>query len=171
LRWPEGGIDPSQVRDIRTLKARVESERLPRGADPRTHIKLGRGGLTDVEWVVQLHQLEHAHAHPALRVTGTMAGLAALESEGLVPTDDVVALREAWRLGALMRNAGVLWRGRPIDSVPSDLRDLDGIGRIMGRPAGEGAALAELWRRVARRSRHATDFNFYDSPPRGSVVP
>ena len=171
LRWPEGGITESQVRDIRTLKARVESERLPRGADPRTHIKLGRGGLTDVEWVVQLHQLEHAHAHPALRVTGTMAGLAALESEGLVATDDVKALREAWRLGALMRNAGVLWRGRPIDSVPSDLRDLDGIGRIMGRSAGEGAALAELWRRVARRSRHATDFNFYDTPPRGSVVP
>ena len=70
-----------------------------------------------------------------------------------------------------MRNAGVLWRGRPIDSVPSDLRDLDGIGRIMGRSPGEGAALAELWRRVARRSRHATDFNFYESPPRGSVIP
>jgi glutamate-ammonia-ligase adenylyltransferase len=171
LRWPEGGISDSQVRDIRTLKARVESERLPRGADPRTHLKLGRGGLTDVEWVVQLHQLEHAHSRPALRVTGTMAGLDALGAEGLISAEDVDALREAWRLGALMRNAGVLWRGRPIDSVPSDLRDLDGIGRIMGRSAGEGAALAELWRRVARRSRHATDFNFYESPPRGSVVP
>lgn len=171
LRWPEGGISERQVRDIRTLKARVESERLPRGADPRTHLKLGRGGLTDVEWVVQLHQLQHAHARPALRVTGTMAGLAALSAEGLISDEDAAALREAWRLGSLMRNAGVLWRGRPIDSVPSDLRDLDGIGRIMGRPAGEGAALAELWRRVARRSRHATDFNFYESPPRGSVVP
>ena len=98
-----------------------------------------------------------------------MAGLEALESESLLSAEDATALRDAWRLGALMRNAGVLWRGRPIDSVPSDVRDLDGIGRIMGRPAGEGAALAELWRRVARRSRHATDFNFYDSPPRGSV--
>ncbi|GAA5029393.1 bifunctional [glutamine synthetase] adenylyltransferase/[glutamine synthetase]-adenylyl-L-tyrosine phosphorylase [Terrabacter aeriphilus] len=171
LRWPEGGLDAKQVREIRTLKARVESERLPRGADPRTHLKLGRGGLTDVEWVVQLHQLRHAHAHPALRVTGTMAGLDALEAEGILAGEDVAALREAWRLGARMRNAGVLWRGRPIDSVPSDLRDLDGIGRIMGRAAGEGAALAELWRRVARRARHATDFNFYDSTPRGSVIP
>jgi glutamate-ammonia-ligase adenylyltransferase len=171
LRWPDGGISDSQVRDIRTLKARVESERLPRGADPRTHLKLGRGGLTDVEWVVQLHQLQHAHSKPSLRVTGTMAGLAALRAEGLIATDDAKALQEAWQLGARMRNAGVLWRGRPIDSVPSDLRDLDGIGRIMGRSAGEGAALAELWRRVARRSRHATSFNFYESPPRGSVIP
>jgi glutamate-ammonia-ligase adenylyltransferase len=170
LRWPEGGIDATQVRDIRPMPARVESERLPRGADPRTHLKLGRGGLSDVEWVVQLHQLQHAHARPALRVTGTMAGLSALASEGLVSAEDVKALRDAGQLGSSMRSAGVLWRGRPIDSVPSDVRDLDGIGRIMGREAGEGAALAELWRRVARRARHATDFNFYDSPPGGSVV-
>ncbi len=171
LRWPEGGLDDNQVRDIRTMKARVESERLPRGADPRTHIKLGRGGLTDVEWTVQLGQLRHAHDHPSLRVTSTMAALDALAAEGLVEADDARALRDAWRLGVMLRNAGVLWRGRPIDSVPSDVRDADGMGRIMGRPAGDGAELWELWRRVARRCRHATDFNFYDSPPRGSVVP
>jgi glutamate-ammonia-ligase adenylyltransferase len=171
LRWPEGGLDEGQVRDIRTMKARVESERLPRGADPRTHIKLGRGGLTDVEWTVQLGQLRHAHDHPALRVTGTMAALDALADAGLIDADDATALRDAWRLGAMLRNAGVLWRGRSIDSVPSDVRDADGMGRIMGRPAGEGAELWELWRRVARRCRHATDFNFYDSPPRGSVIP
>lgn len=171
LRWPEGGLDERQVRDIRTMKARVESERLPRGADPRTHIKLGRGGLTDVEWTVQLGQLRHAHDHPSLRVTSTMAALEALAAEGLVGAEDARALRDAWRLGVLLRNAGVLWRGRPIDSVPSDVRDADGMGRIMGRPAGEGGELWELWRRVARRCRHATDFNFYDSPPRGSVIP
>jgi glutamate-ammonia-ligase adenylyltransferase len=170
LRWPEKGLDDKQVREIRTMKARVESERLPRGADPRTHLKLGTGGLTDVEWTVQLHQLRYAHQRPSLRVTGTMAALAAIGDEGLIAAEDVKALREAWRLGALMRNAGVLWRGRPIETVPADVRDADGIGRIMGRPAGDAASLGELWLRVARRSRHATDFNFYDSPPRGSVV-
>jgi glutamate-ammonia-ligase adenylyltransferase len=170
LRWPQQGLDPTRVREIRTMKARVESERLPRGADPRTHLKLGTGGLTDVEWTVQLQQLMHAHERPSLRVTGTMAALAATGDEGLIAAEDVKALREAWRLGALMRNAGVLWRGRPIEIVPADVRDADGIGRIMGRPAGDAASLGELWRRVARRSRQATDFNFYDSPPRGSVV-
>ena len=170
LRWPAHGLDAAQVREIRTMKARVESERLPRGADPRTHLKLGTGGLTDVEWTVQLHQLMHAHARPSLRVTGTVEALEALGAEGLIAADDVKVLREAWRLGALMRNAGVLWRGRAVDSVPGDMRDADGIGRIMGRPAGDAASLGELWRRVARRSRHATDFNFYESPPRGSVV-
>ena len=55
LRYPAAGLDATQVRDIRTMKARVESERLPRGADPRTHLKLGRGGLTDVEWTCLLY--------------------------------------------------------------------------------------------------------------------
>ncbi|GAA6525812.1 bifunctional [glutamine synthetase] adenylyltransferase/[glutamine synthetase]-adenylyl-L-tyrosine phosphorylase [Intrasporangium sp. DVR] len=171
LRWPAGGLDDRGVREIRLLKARVESERLPRGADPGTHIKLGRGGLTDVEWTVQLLQLMHAHERPSLRVTGTLPALDALEAEGLVGASDAAALREAWFLAARLRNAGVLWRGRPVDSVPMDLRDADGMGRIIGRPAGDGAGLVEVWRRVARRARQAAGFNFYDSPPRGSVVP
>ncbi|MBX6769418.1 MAG: bifunctional glutamine-synthetase adenylyltransferase/deadenyltransferase, partial [Actinomadura rubrobrunea] len=61
VRWPEGGIDDAAVRQIRRLKARMESERLPRGVDRRLHIKLGPGGLSDVEWVAQLLQLRHAH--------------------------------------------------------------------------------------------------------------
>jgi glutamate-ammonia-ligase adenylyltransferase len=149
----------------------MEAERLPRGADPRTHLKLGRGGLTDVEWTVQLAQLEHASRHPALRVTATLDCLEALEAEGIVSPDDAAALREAWLLAARLRNAGVLWRGRPVDTLPSDLRDAEGMGRIVGQPAGEGTRLGEVWRRVTRRSRHATDFNFYDSTGRGSVIP
>ncbi|RKT77745.1 glutamate-ammonia-ligase adenylyltransferase [Terracoccus luteus] len=169
LRYPDGGLTEAQRRDIRLLKARVEAERLPRGADPRKHLKLGLGGLTDVEWTVQLLQLQHAHERPALRVTGTLAALDALTEERLLPADDAAALREAWLLATRVRNASVLWRGRPVDSVPSDLRDLEGVGRLVGRPAGEGPQLETLWRRVARRARAATDFNFYDSSGRGSV--
>ena len=171
LRWPDAGLTPSQVRDIRTLKARMEAERLPRGADPRTHLKLGRGGLTDVEWTVQLAQLRHASRHPALRTTGTLDALDGLVAEGIVTADDALALREAWLLAVRLRNAGILWRGRPVNSVPTDLRDAEGISRILGEPAGEGNRLGEAWRRTTRRSRHAMDFNFYDSTGRGSVIP
>ena len=161
LRWPEHGLDAKQVRDIRTLKARMEAERLPRGADPSTHVKLGRGGLTDVEWTLQLAQLCHAHDHPELRVTGTLRGLRALEACGLVPPADAESLRESWLLASRLRNAGMLWRGRPVDSIPSDLRDADGVARIIGLEPGSGAQLSEVWRRVARRARHAMDANFY----------
>jgi glutamate-ammonia-ligase adenylyltransferase len=163
IRWPAGGLAPHDVREIRTLKARMESERLPRGADPKAHLKLGPGGLSDVEWTVQLLQLRHGFEVPALRTTSTLEGLAAAREAGLLSAADADTLEAAWRLAARLRNAGVLWRGRPVDALPSDLRDADGIGRIIGREPGTGAALAEDYRRLARRARTAVVSAFYES--------
>ena len=64
LRFPEEGLTQDDVIEVRRIKARVDSERLPRGADPATNFKLGRGGLSDVEWTVQLLQMEHAGRDP-----------------------------------------------------------------------------------------------------------
>ncbi len=170
IRYPDGGLSPEQVRDIRLMKARVEAERLPRGGDRKNHFKLGSGGLTDVEWTTQLLQLQHAGADPSLRVTGTMAALEAATAGGYLPPGSGRDLRAAWIMAMALRNASVLWRGRPADGVPSDLRDADGVGRIIGRPPGSGPSLGEDYRRVARRCRAATDLNFYDSRSTGSVI-
>jgi [glutamine synthetase] adenylyltransferase / [glutamine synthetase]-adenylyl-L-tyrosine phosphorylase len=161
LRWPADGLTPNQVREIRTLKARMEAERLPRGADPKGHFKLGRGGLSDVEWTVQLLQMEHARIEPALRTTATLPALAAAEKADLIAADHASALREAWTLASRMRNAAMLLRGRPVDSVPADLRTADGVSRILGGEPGSGAELGETYRRVARRARIVTEFDFY----------
>ncbi|GAA2163690.1 bifunctional [glutamine synthetase] adenylyltransferase/[glutamine synthetase]-adenylyl-L-tyrosine phosphorylase [Pedococcus bigeumensis] len=163
LRWPEGGLTEPQVREIRTLKARMEAERLPRGADPKSHFKLGRGGLSDVEWTVQLIQMRHAHAVPALRTTSTLPALAAAEEAGLIEKEHAAALRDAWSFASRLRNASVLYRGRPVESVPSDLRVADGVSRILGGEPGGGADLAETYRRAARHARTVTEFNFYGS--------
>jgi len=162
LRWPAGGLDATQVREIRTLKARMEAERLPRGADRKTHFKLGHGGLSDVEWVVQLVQLQHAHAHPELRTTSTMAALSAAESLGLIDPDHATDLAASWRLASSMRNAGVLFRAKTVDAVPTDPRDADGIARILGLPGGSGQELGERYRKLARRARAAHEAEFYD---------
>jgi len=163
LRWPEHGLTTAQVREIRTLKARMEAERLPRGADPKSHFKLGRGGLSDVEWTVQLLQLQHAHEVPALRTTGTMAALDAAEDAGLVRPAHARALRESWTFASRLRNAAVLFRGKPVESVPSDLRIADGVSRILGGEPGSGGELAEAYRRVARHARSVTELDFYGS--------
>ncbi|WP_237565853.1 bifunctional [glutamine synthetase] adenylyltransferase/[glutamine synthetase]-adenylyl-L-tyrosine phosphorylase [Ornithinimicrobium cerasi] len=167
LRWPAGGIGEPAVREIRRLKARMESERLPRGADPRTHLKLGLGGLSDVEWVVQLLQLRHADAHEGLRTTSTGEALDAAVAAGLLAPDDATELSTAWQLASQLRDAGVVWRGRAVDSVPSDLRDAEGMARIMGRAPGSGHQLADEWRRAARHSRTVVERLLYgDAPPR-----
>ena len=163
IRWPQGGVPVHAMREIRMLKARMESERLPRGADPKTHFKLGLGGLSDVEWTVQLVQLRHGYEIEGLRTTGTLAALGAAGRAGLIPSADVATMAQAWKFASSLRNASVLWRGRPVDALPSDLRDADGIGRIVGREAGAGEELAEAYRRLARRARAAVDLNFYES--------
>jgi glutamate-ammonia-ligase adenylyltransferase len=161
LRWPPGGLDAAAAREIRRIKARVEAERLPRAADPTLHTKLGRGGLADVEWTAQLLQLRHAHEHPRLRTTGTLEALDAIEAAGLLDPEDVSTLAAAWRLATRVRNAIVLFRGRPADSLPSDVRELNGVARAVGYSAGHTADLVEDYRRVTRRARAVMERTFY----------
>lgn len=92
LRYPAGGLDAATVREVRRIKARVESERLPRGVDPSRHLKLGRGGVSDVEWTVQLLQLQHAHEVAGLRTTSTIDALEAAAVAGIVTPDDAATL-------------------------------------------------------------------------------
>jgi glutamate-ammonia-ligase adenylyltransferase len=161
LRWPRAGLDESGMRAIRKLKARMEAERLPKGADPRTHFKLGLGGLTDVEWVAQTIQLKHAHRVPGLRTTSTLEALQQAVEAGLLQESDKRTLSSSWALGSRLRDAGVLWRGRPVESVPSDYRDAEGISRILGRPRGGGAGLSQQWRQTARQCRSVVERLFY----------
>ncbi|HEX7744210.1 MAG TPA: bifunctional [glutamine synthetase] adenylyltransferase/[glutamine synthetase]-adenylyl-L-tyrosine phosphorylase, partial [Micromonosporaceae bacterium] len=127
VRYPAGGLRREQVTEIRRIKARVESERLPRGADPATHTKLGRGGLADVEWAVQLLQLRHGHAHPGLRTTRTLDALAAARDAGLVEPADAAAMATGWTLAARVRNALMLVRGRAGDQLPRQGAELAGV--------------------------------------------
>ena len=161
VRWPERGLSLQDVREVRRIKARVEAERLPKGTDPSRHFKLGRGGLADVEWTIQLIQLRHAHQVPALRTTGTLPALAAAVDAGLLDPDDGAVLAEAWSLASRWRNAAVLWRGRAVDALPGDGRDRDGIARIVGYPPGHGEQAEEDYLRLTRRARSIIDRVFY----------
>ncbi|GAB3588862.1 bifunctional [glutamine synthetase] adenylyltransferase/[glutamine synthetase]-adenylyl-L-tyrosine phosphorylase [Calidifontibacter terrae] len=165
LRYPEGGMSEKAVRQIRTLKARMEAERIPRGGDRKRHFKLGHGGLSDVEWTVQLLQLQHAHDIPPLRHPGTLTPLRLLAEHGLLTQEEADELRESWELASRLRNASVLWRGRPVDSLPSDMTDANGIARVMGWPVGSGYQLGERYLRAARKSRAVVERVFYGETP------
>jgi [glutamine synthetase] adenylyltransferase / [glutamine synthetase]-adenylyl-L-tyrosine phosphorylase len=162
LRYPDGGIDRAAVREIRRIKARIEAERLPRGADPLGHLKLGRGGLADVEWVVQLLQLRHAHARAGLRTTRTLAALSAAAEAGLVARADADVLAAAWRLATRIRDAVMLVRGRPGDTLPTAGRELAAVARVLGYGPGESGRLLDDHRRAARRARAVMERLFYD---------
>ncbi|MFV6032774.1 bifunctional [glutamine synthetase] adenylyltransferase/[glutamine synthetase]-adenylyl-L-tyrosine phosphorylase [Streptomyces sp. NPDC056264] len=161
LRYPAEGLGEDAVREIRRLKARMESERLPRGADPTLHAKLGRGGLSDVEWTVQLLQMQHGWAEPGLRTTRTRDALRAAHAAGLIPTEEAQTLDEAWVLATRVRNAVMLVRGRPGDTFPSDPRELAAVGRYLGYEAGHVGEMVDDYRRITRRARAVVEELFY----------
>ncbi|WP_330340463.1 bifunctional [glutamine synthetase] adenylyltransferase/[glutamine synthetase]-adenylyl-L-tyrosine phosphorylase [Streptomyces sp. NBC_00557] len=161
LRYPRGGLGEDAVREIRRLKARMESERLPRGADPKLHTKLGPGGLSDVEWTVQLFQLRHGWEQPGLRTTRTREALAAARDAGLLSAEEAEILDEAWVLATRVRNAVMLVRGRAGDTFPTEPRELAAVGRYLGYGAGHAGDMLDAYRRTARRARTVVEELFY----------
>jgi glutamate-ammonia-ligase adenylyltransferase len=157
-------VSDADVREVKRIKARVESERLPQGADPARHVKLGRGSLSDVEWLVQLLQLQHAAAVPALRTTSTREALAVARDEGLVNAEDAALLDAAWVLSSRVRSAMTLWLNRTSDVLPSDRRGLDGIARILEYPPDSASDLEEDYLAATRRSRAVFERLFYGLP-------
>jgi glutamate-ammonia-ligase adenylyltransferase len=162
LRYPESGLRDDDAVEIRRIKARVDAERLPRGADPATHTKLGRGGLADIEWTVQLLQLREAHRVPELRTTRTLAALRAAVDAELVTAADADALTLAWRMATRVRNAVMLVRGRPGNSLPREPRELAAVAQVLGYPAGDVGRLGDDYRRTTRRARAVVDRLFWE---------
>lgn len=160
LRWPAAGIGDADTREMRRLKARMESERLPRGADPTMHLKQGRGGLVDVEWVAQLLQLRHAAKTPDLRTTGTLAALDGAVAAGLLEEADAETLRVSWLLATRVRNAIMLATGRASDSVPTSGPSLATVAHLLGYR--QPADLLEDYRRTTRRARGVVERLFYE---------
>jgi [glutamine synthetase] adenylyltransferase / [glutamine synthetase]-adenylyl-L-tyrosine phosphorylase len=152
-RYPPDGVTAETVQEIRRIKARVESERLPRGADPNTHTKLGRGGLADIEWTVQLLQLQHAHEIPALHNTSTLESLDVIAAAELVPEDEVDLLRQAWLTATRARNALVLVRGKATDQLPGPGRQLNAVAVAAGWPTDDGSEFLDNYLRVTRRAK------------------
>lgn len=160
IRYP-AAIDLQGSREIKRIKARVEGERLPQGVDPRRHLKLGPGTLSDVEWLVQLLQLQHANEIPALRTTSTLTALDAAVEAGFVPPESAELLRDAWLLSSRLRSAITLYTGKTSDVLPTDPRDLDAVGRLLGYPDRSASVLDDDYLGVTRRARRAFEDLFY----------
>ena len=161
LRFPEAGIRHDDIVEVRRIKARVDDERLPRGADPNTHLKLGRGGLADVEWTVQLLQMRHAGAVPELRTTQTLAALEAAVSADLISASDADVLAVAWRLVSRTRNAVTLVRGTPAHHVPRDAAERAAVARVLGYADGDSDRMVNDYLRTTRRAHAVVEKIFW----------
>ncbi|MGH8907519.1 MAG: bifunctional [glutamine synthetase] adenylyltransferase/[glutamine synthetase]-adenylyl-L-tyrosine phosphorylase [Egibacteraceae bacterium] len=174
-------VPAGRLQAVRMMKARVERERAGRPAEllrlpasrvpsrqaagparrgaARVDLKLGPGGLSDVEWTVQLLQLAHGGRVPALRRPGTLAGLTACEEAGLLPADDARWLRDGWLLLSRARNALYLAGVHDSDRLPSGRSDRERLARMLDYPGVQ--AFTEDLDRAMRRIRKAHKRAFY----------
>jgi glutamate-ammonia-ligase adenylyltransferase len=159
-RYPKV-LHQNAITEIRRIKARVESERLPQGADPKRHLKLGRGSLSDVEWLVQLYQLKFGADHPTIRTPRTIDALNAMVEEKLIEPHDARVLIEAWVLASRVRSASVLWANKRTDVLPTDRRQLEGLSRILEYPPHSASQLEEDYLAYTRRARMVFERLFF----------
>jgi glutamate-ammonia-ligase adenylyltransferase len=163
VRYPTK-ISEQDVREVKRIKARVESERLPQAAEPSRHLKLGRGSLSDVEWFVQLLQLQHGASIPALRTTSTLTALAAATEEGLIPEPEAARLHDAWIMASRTRSAMTLWTAKTADVLPTDRQALEGVARLLEYPPGSASRLDDDYLRITRQARAVFERRFYGTP-------
>jgi glutamate-ammonia-ligase adenylyltransferase len=162
LRYPAGGLDDDDIREVRRIKGRVDKERLPRGADPALHLKLGRGGLADIEWTVQLLQLRFGAEVPGLRTAQTLAALTAAADAELISHADALTLSTSWRMASRVRNALLLARGRAGDQFPRATLERRSVAGILGYQTDETDRLLDDYLRVTRHARTVVDTVFWE---------
>jgi glutamate-ammonia-ligase adenylyltransferase len=160
-RYPEK-IEQTAIVEIRRIKARVEVERLPQGADPKRHLKLGRGSISDVEWLVQLLQLKHASAYPQIQTPHTLPALEQMEACGLISNSDARVLKEAWVISSSIRSSAMLYLNKRTDVLPLDRAQLEGIARLTGYPRGGASSLEQDYLAATRRGRAVFEKLFFD---------
>ncbi len=168
FRYPAGGASRADIREIRRIKARVDNERLPRGADRATHTKLGRGALADVEWTVQLLTMIHAHKHQGLHTTSTLDALdflAELDDPAVLPAEQAEILRTAWLTATRARSALVLVSGKRTDQLPAPGPQLAQVAGSAGYDPDQQQQFLEDYLRITRRAHQVIEEVFWGEPP------
>src|SRR6266498_4238866 len=149
--YPER-FDPATVTAVRHMKARVESSRAAR-AGGELQVKLGPGGLRDIEFAVQLLQLVHGRHDPALRSGTTLVALERLTAAGFVGRADAAQLADAYRFLRTVEHRLQLADERRTHTIPAGAAERSWLARTMRYP--EGPEESALERFEADRRRHA----------------
>jgi glutamate-ammonia-ligase adenylyltransferase len=139
-----------QVAEIHRLRMRLEREV---AGDERSefNIKSGRGGLLDIEFMVQMMQLRHGTALPAVRRPATRHALTALADAGVVAPDDAATLEQSYGFLRVLTNRLRIERDQPVESLEREGDRLPALARRLGYAGSNDEVAAQL---LADYGRH-----------------
>ena len=132
-------IDAAGVAEIDRLRSRMEQELARERAD-YFNIKTGRGGIVDIEFLVQMLQLRYGWRLPALRQRATLPALQALHACGVLPTDDFQMLTRGYRFLRTVENRLRIERDQPVEALESGGEQLTALARRLGYEGDDAAA-------------------------------
>jgi [glutamine synthetase] adenylyltransferase / [glutamine synthetase]-adenylyl-L-tyrosine phosphorylase len=121
-----------EIAEIRGLKLQMEKLAMDRGS--ATEIKIGKGGIRDVEYIVQYLQLVHAASVPVLKKANMFQAFEILESSGLLKPEESDILRQGYRFLRRVEHRIQMQHLRQTHQLPEDPRDLLRIARSLGFP-------------------------------------
>jgi len=139
-------LDYTTVADMKEMKARVESqmgEKVGRG-----HVKLGRGGIREIEFLVQVLQLINGGRDERVRGGGSLPTLAKLVACGYLPVDEGAALARAYRFLRNVEHKIQIVHQRQTHAVPKDRREQATLARRLGYQGDD--VVAQLWADIDR---------------------
>jgi glutamate-ammonia-ligase adenylyltransferase len=137
-------LDFGAIEEIRRLTERIRAGYSgPREPSPGFDLKRGRGGIREIEFFAQTHQLIHGGRNPSLRGRGTREALDALAAAGLVSTENAILLGKSYDRLRTVEHRLQMVDDRQTHRLPKDPAALDGVARLDGLPDGV-ALLAEL---------------------------
>ncbi len=116
---------------------------------PGFDVKRGRGGIREIEFFAQIHQLIHGGREPALRAPATLDALAALKAAGRIDPEAADDLAGAYRLLRTVEHRLQMVDDRQTHALPAEAGALDNVARLHGLDSGK-ALLDLLEEPVAR---------------------
>lgn len=127
-------LDFATIQDAHDMRLRIrEHKGLSGRIEAAGHnMKLGQGGIREIEFFTQTRQLIAGGRDPELRVRGTVEGLARLADKGWVPADVAAELTEHYREHREIEHRIQMVNDAQTHSLPNSAEGLDTIARMMG---------------------------------------
>ncbi len=167
-------LDFGAIAEIGRLTQRIRANHTgPTRPGPGFNVKQGRGGIREVEFFAQTHQLIHGGRHPSLRVRGTRASLDALAEAGLIDPNDAKVLGDSYDRLRTLEHRLQMVADQQTHSLPTDPAALDNVAQLEGLANGAElvAELEEITERVGSRYDRLIAQYAEESPSRAAPAP
>jgi glutamate-ammonia-ligase adenylyltransferase len=147
-------LDYTTVASLADMKRRIDGQAGTGGIAPGFDVKRGRGGIREIEFVIQSMQLLHGGRNPALRVQPSMQAIDCLMHEEIIDEKDVQALKSAYRFWRRVEHAIQSRRGEQTHKLPDDFTDFlaaaTGINEIRQQMVHHAAIVEDAFRRFVK---------------------